>query len=228
MASELFTNFPITKLFMGRFADQLVSVSLIDAFLTLEFFSWFAVLLGFYPIIDAAIAIAGEVEQRTLDILLAQPISRSRVLLEKFLAIAIHLAVICLTSFLILWAALAIWVSETYSLRAYAFIFINLFLLLVTFEAFGFLCSVLLPSLKMVFAVGYGCILLGFVLYKGLSAFNKAQWLTSLIPFYYADPTKILVYGRLDGTDSLVLIGTSAGLLVLSLILFERKDIAVA
>jgi len=228
MMRDLFKNLPMAKTFMGRFAVELISASLVDAFFTLQFFSWFAVMLSLYPLMDAGSAIAGEVERRTLDVLLAQPISRSRVLLEKFLAISIHLAVLCLASFLILWAALSVWVSESPSIHEYALIFLNLYGLLLVITAFGFFCSVLLPSTKAVVAVGFGSILLSFVFHKGLSAFDKTQWLARLTLFYYADPTKILVRGTLDWADSLVLIVTGGVLLITSIILFERKDITVS
>lgn len=228
MMDDLFKNLPLVQAFMGRFARELISVSLVDAFFTLEFFSWFAVMLSLYPLMDAGSAIAGELEHRTLDVLLAQPISRSRVLLEKFLAISIHLAVLCLASFLILWAALAVWVSESPSIREYALIFLNLYGLLLVITAFGFFCSVLLPTTQTVVAVGFGCILLSFIFHKGLIAFDKTQWLARLTLFYYADPTKILVRGTLDWTDSLVLFVIGGALLVASLILFERKDITVS
>lgn len=228
MVGDLFVNLPIAKSFMGPFAGELISTSLIDAFFTLEFFSWFGVMLSLYPLMDAGIAIAGEVEHRTLDVLLAQPISRSRVLLEKFLAISIHLAILCLASFLILWAALAVWVSESPSIREYGLVFLNLYGLLLVITAFGFFCSVLLPSTKAVVAVSFGSILLSFVFHRGLSAFDKTQWLARLSLFYYADPTKILVRKSLDWADSMVLIVAGGGLLITSLILFERKDITVS
>jgi ABC-2 type transport system permease protein len=228
MVGDLFLNLPIAKSFMGPFAGELISRSLVDAFFTLEFFSWFGLMLSLYPLMDAGSAIAGELEHRTLDVLLAQPISRSCVLLEKFLAIAIHMAVICLASFLILWAALAVWVSASPSIREYALVFISLYGLLLVITAFGFLCSVLLPSTQMVVAVGFGSVLLSFIFHKGLSAFEQTQWLARLTPFYYADPTKILLRGTLDWADSLVLFGTGGTLLMLSLILFERKDITVS
>jgi hypothetical protein len=138
------------------------------------------------------------------------------------------MAVLCLTSFLILWAALAILVSESYSICEYAFVFINTFGLLLAITAFGFLCSVIWSSRQTAVTLSFGAVLLSFVLYKGLSAFNKAQWLARLTLFYYADPTKILVRGTLDWTDGLALIGITTGLLAVSLVLFEGKDITVS
>jgi ABC-2 type transport system permease protein len=60
-------------------------------------------LLLLYGIAAGARAVAGEEEGGTLDLLLAQPVSRTRVVLEKAAAIALLLAVLALAVFASVW-----------------------------------------------------------------------------------------------------------------------------
>jgi ABC-2 type transport system permease protein len=67
-----------------------------EGFLRLKLFSsWLLYLLALFAILQASPLIAGERERGTLDLLLAQPIARRRVVLEKFAALALALLVIC-------------------------------------------------------------------------------------------------------------------------------------
>jgi len=227
--SEVFENMinlPMIKLFMGRFAPELISSSLLNAFLGLEFFAWFGVLASFYPLIFASSAVTGEVDLGTMEILLAQPISRSRVFLEKFTAISINLAVLCTASFVILLAAIAVCVPESPSIGGYAYTFLNSYFLLLVIAAFGFLCSVFVSNQRAALSVSAGFVLFSFVFYKGLYAVGVAQWLTRLSPFYYADPTKILATGSVNWFNDFILLLVAAIILSAALALFRRKDIA--
>ncbi len=224
-ASMMF-NTPIMKLFMGQFAPDLMNSSSLDAFLGMEFFAWFGILAGFFPLIFASETIAGETEKGTMDILLAQPISRSRLLLGKFAAIVILLAVLCIACFTIMVAAVALYLPQSPSIFGYACTFLNGYLLLLVITAFGFLCSALVGSQRASLSVSITVVILFFIFYEGLSAFKIAPWFTRLIPFHYANPIKTLANSHIYWGDNLMLTFMTAICLSLALIVFQRKDIA--
>jgi ABC-2 type transport system permease protein len=228
--SEMFENMmisiPMVKVFLGPFAPELMSSSLLDAFLGLEFFAWFGILVSFYPLIYASSTIVGEIERGTMEILLAQPISRSRVFLEKFTVISVNLAGLCTACFVICLVAISVCVSESPSVGRYAYTFLNSYFLLLVIAAFGFLCSVLISNQRSALSVSAGFVLFNFVFYKGLDAMGVAQWLTRLSPFYYADPIKILATGEVHWFNNFVLLLVAAIILSTALVLFQRKDIA--
>lgn len=218
----------LVKLFLGRFAPELMDGGLLDAWLGVELFGWFGILAGIYPIVFASNAIAGDIERHTMELILSQPISRSRVLLEKFAVIAVNLAIICAATFLVLIATIAICVPESGSLRAYACIFLNNYFLLLAIAALGFLCSVIMGSQRAALSIGVGLLLLSYVLYilhLGLSIVDVDPWFTHLTPFYYADATKILATGKADWADNAKLATTAAAALAAALVLFRKKDI---
>ena len=219
-------NIPIVKLFMGQFAPDLMNSSPWDAFLGMEFFAWFGILAGFFPLIFASETIAGEMEKGMMDMLLAQPISRSRVLLAKFTAIAILLAVLCVACFTILVAAVALYLPQSPSIYGYASTFLNGYLLLLVIAALGFLCSSLTDSQRASLSVSITVVILSYIFYEGLSAFKIAPWFTRLMPFHYANPIKTLASRQIDWWDNLILTVMMAICLSLALVVFQRKDIA--
>ena len=225
--ADIMSKVPIMQIIMGEFASGMMDRSLLNAWLVMEFFGWFGILVGVYPLIFASSAIAGEVGGRTMEILLAQPISRSGVLLGKFAAISINLGVLCTASFFILWGAITVCVRESFSIRDYAYVFLNTYFLLLTIAGIGFLCSVLINSQRAALSVSLGFVLFSFVLYEGLSIVGVAQWFTRLTPFYYADATKILATGEADWGDNAILVLIAGALVSTALALFRRKDIVV-
>ncbi|MEM7308459.1 MAG: ABC transporter permease subunit [Planctomycetota bacterium] len=68
----------------------------LEGFLRLKLYSSVLPLfLGAFVVMAAASAIAGERERGTIDLLLAQPVRRWRVVVEKFAALSVAVAVVC-------------------------------------------------------------------------------------------------------------------------------------
>ena len=94
--SEALEDFDIPPAMQAFIGD--IDIASASGFITAEFFSWIPILLVVYAIVQGTGALAGEESNGTLDLLLAQPISRTRLLLEKVAAIiAGTFAIIALT-----------------------------------------------------------------------------------------------------------------------------------
>lgn len=85
---------PALRAMFGNVAD----ISTFDGFLRSELLSFFPILIGIMFVVRSAAAIAGEEEARTADILLAQPVPRWRILLEKFAGISVTVLVATLVA----------------------------------------------------------------------------------------------------------------------------------
>jgi ABC-2 type transport system permease protein len=216
----------IIKIFGGRYAPLLKGRSYFDLWLSLEFFGWFGALVGLYPLIYASGAVSGEVGSRTMEMVLAQPVSRTRVLLEKFGALAVNLAVICAVSYLALVGSAAIWVDEKAFRLAYFYITINNYVLLLAIAGFAFFCAVIINEQRAVLSVTIGAVMGSYLVYKALSGAGVALWLTRFSPYFYADSTEILATGRFNWGDNIVLALAGAAFLAAAVVLFKRKDVA--
>jgi len=214
------------KGFIGLYAPLMVGRSYFDLWLCMEFFSYFGVLVGFYPVIYATGVISGDLERGTLEMLLAQPVSRRRVLVEKFAALLLILLLLCIVGYASLVGATALWVQERASFLEYAYIFLNNYFLLLALAGISFFCATLLNEQRPALGLSIGVILVSFILNKGLSGAGIALWLARLTPFFYADATKILTTGQIHWGDNLVLAAVGTVFFALALIIFQRKDIA--
>ena len=73
-----------------------VDLASAEGFFSVEFFVWIPVLLVVYAIVQGTGVLAGEESSGTLDLLLAQPISRTRLFIEKAMSIVVGTLVIVL------------------------------------------------------------------------------------------------------------------------------------
>ncbi len=81
---------PVMKTFLG----DIDAVFTLEGFLKMKLFDILPLLLSVIGISQASRALTGEVEDKTGDMLLALPITRRRVVLEKYLALATAVAII--------------------------------------------------------------------------------------------------------------------------------------
>jgi ABC-2 type transport system permease protein len=65
------------------------SVTDFEGFMSLEFFHYLPLILAIFAIVEGSAAIALEEERRTIDLLMAQPVKRWRVVVEKFAALVV-------------------------------------------------------------------------------------------------------------------------------------------
>lgn len=93
---------------MRAFVGDIQAFATPGGFLELEFLNYYILLLGIYAIIAGGMLVAGEEEQGTLDVLLALPLSRTRILAERWAALALSLVSVTVLLFLGMWAGVAI------------------------------------------------------------------------------------------------------------------------
>ncbi len=117
-----------------------------EGFLTLEFFSYIPIILGIMIISNACKLVRGQEEDGTLELIIAQPVSRGTIFWGRFLALLLSLiAILALT-----WGGFALGLTVTteidLSQGALARPFLSLLALLLFFLALALFLSMLLPS----------------------------------------------------------------------------------
>jgi ABC-2 type transport system permease protein len=195
-------------------------------FLNSQYFALLApILFLIYAIAMGSGAIAGEEEHGTLDLLLAQPVSRRRVLLEKFAGMAVSLTALGVVAWLALWGgALAVDMDIGAGLLAAANVSVTLLgLLFGTLAlAVGSISGRRTLSLAVAAGVAFASYLLNS-LAPVVDAPESVRWFS---PFYYfigGDPLR----NGLNAGHVAVLLGLTAILLVAGIVVFDRRDVAV-
>lgn len=198
-----------------------------DGFITLEYFTiiWIIIGAAFSAGVSTA-SLAGEIEKGTMELLLAQPISRTSIVLSKM---AVHVAglagIILATMGPLLLGAMII--GEELSLAGAAALSLLLFMFLLSFGSLGFLFSSWFSDRgKAVFTVT-GILIFSYAL-DVLAKFNDfVDNFHFLSLFNYYDPYPYIHAADIDWSSMMVYLSVALFASILSLLQFRRRDIAV-
>jgi ABC-2 type transport system permease protein len=182
-------------------------------------------LLSFWPILAGASLVRGEEERGTMDVLLAAPQARTRLLLEKIGALVLALLLIAVLFALGAVAGEARIEQHADLVRA-LLTGLNLSLLAFFFGMVALLLSQFTISRGAAAGGASGLMLLTLLLNITGRAVNGSSWLRYLSPFYYYNLNRPLI-PSFTGTPAgaLVLLGLGLLLVAISVVLFARRDI---
>ncbi len=220
---QLLENLPdyIVRAFLGD--GEIAMAGTIEGFLALEYFSWMVLMFSFYPFIVGTAAIASEIENNTIESLMAKPISRTEFYWGKVLTLTICIFVFILFNFIALWAGMMI-IDESLSLAKWAGAFAVTILSVLSLTAMSFFFSSVFNQSKVAMTAAIAIGLVQYLVNMILTAVDKASWARWTI-FYHADVSQILY-------DNTYPVGSSIYILVIALvfiisgwIVFVKKDI---
>lgn len=203
------------------------SMASYPGFLNAELYQIFWVLIGGILVgyISASL-LSEEVESKTIDLLLSNPISRTRVVVEKFLGV---IPLIIIVNFATMGSVYGMTIVMNQSLS-----FTHLFLThLVSIPYFlaiasiGVLVSTIIDK-KMKASILVMGLIVGMYIFESISLLvpdYEAIGFISLI--HYFDPADILIHGHvsLGGVSLLILV--TVGCLTAAVTHFDRRDIAI-
>jgi len=223
---EAFESFP--KAFLEAFdiTDMGSMFTSFEGFLAVEHYSIVWPIIAIILVLSCgSAAIAGEVDRGTIEILLAQPISRVRLFFAKYLAGVVIIAA------LVLFSNLSVTVfSEFYDIE---FHWKSLWMI----SALGFLFSLALFSITMVFSSlfssrGKVASLMGgvVIVMYGLDLVSKfkesVEGLKYLSFFHYFDHNAALMDHQIAPLTIAVFLGVSIVCTLMGLAAFVKRDIA--
>lgn len=220
--SDAFNGFELPEAMQGFIGSNLTLGSP-AGFITAEYFSWIPLVLAILAIAGGSAAFAGEESSGTMDLLLAQPISRVRLALAKTtgLVIAITLAALSgLAGFAIARQFVDFGVSMTQLTEA------TLNMLPVTFLYLGLSlwASARLPSRGIAAMLVTGLVVTFYFLQLLGEVAPVMETARQISPFYWSEPSRVFIHG-FDWTRSGALLLLSLAAVAAATWSFERRDI---
>jgi len=199
------------------------SFTTVEGFLSVEMYQFlWLLLLGLFVAYSAGALVAADVESGRLDMLLATPISRSRVLVEKYLSLLVPvLGVNLVTPFVVYAGLLAI--GETIDPVSLFALHLLSVPYLLTCGGVGLLLSVRLNRADIAQRGGIGAVF-GLFLLDTVSTDTDFEWLGAVSPTRYYSPVDILGEGTYDVAGALLLLAGAIACVGVSIVLFERRD----
>ena len=213
--------------FSSFFGPSTFDMATFVGFINIELYQIFwIVILGILVGFIAASLVSKEIEGKTIDILMSNPISRKQIVFEKFMGL---IPMVLIINFGTMLAVMAITVAISEELS-----FGNLFLThiasipyFLAILSIGLLLSVIINE-KMKASIFFIAILLGMYVIETMSKTVPAYEAVGVVSVtHYFIPYDTLKYGDFGVVEALVLICVTTVCLVISMIYFEHKDIPV-
>jgi ABC-2 type transport system permease protein len=216
---EVFNAFPDDL--MAFFGGD-VDIFSPSGFMHLEFFSYMPIVLGIMVVSAAASLISKDEEEGTLEVVLAQPISRLSIFLSRSFALILSVVLILAITWLGFYLGANL---HEFDLSNIELIrpFISLFAVLLLFLSIALLLSMILPTSSSAGLVS------GFLLIASFFISSLARIDENLEGINRFSPLKYYQGGAavngLDTQNLLLLFGLAVGFLIIAAFMFVKRDL---
>jgi ABC-2 type transport system permease protein len=205
-------------------AFDLEQMGTLEGFLAIELYQFMWLLgIGAYVAYSAAGTIAGDEETGRLDTLLAAPMSRTRLLVEKYLALLTPILLVNLVVFVVVYAA-AFVINDPLAPVDLVMVHALSIPYFCCCGAIGMLGSVAAPRRIYAEGIAAGSVIGAFLVQTVVTG-TDLNWLGAIAPMRYYDPLVILTTGTYDLAGAGILGGGTVGLLAASVLVFREADI---
>jgi ABC-2 type transport system permease protein len=216
-------NFEIPAAIQAFIGSDL-SFATAPGFLSGEYFSWIPILLIVYAVIQGTGAIAGEEGSGTMDLLLAQPIPRASIVLQKSLVVITGSVLIVAIGWLGFLVSIP-FVDIDVTLADAAIASANMLPITLLFFALSLWAGAVAPSRSSAAGVAVVVATAAYfinTLANGVESLRNLKYAT---PFYYYGSGLSLVHG-IDWPHVGLLLGIAAGFVVLAMRAFSTRDVS--
>ncbi|RRJ30081.1 ABC transporter permease [Halocatena pleomorpha] len=201
------------------------TIATIEGFLAVEVYNFLWVLgLGLYFAYTAGGLIAGDIERNRMDLLASFPVSRSRLLFDKYGSLLPPIVVFNVAVGLVVYGSVAA-IGESIDPIHLLLVHALSIPYLLACAAIGTVFTVLLDRADTAKRGAVGLVFALFLLDSVTANAERLGWVGNLSPTQYYDPSEILVDGTYALTDSGVLLTITVVLLLSSQTIFKRRDI---
>lgn len=207
-----------------REAFGVESFTTVGGFLASELYAFgWVLLLGLYFAYRAGGIVADDVERGRMDTLLATPLSRPGVVVQKYVSLLLPIVVVNVVSFVAVYAGIVA-IGESIDLVDLAMVHALSVPYLLVCAAIGLLLSVGLQRSDLAERGALGAVF-GLFLVETVAAVSDVEQVGLVSPTRYYDPTAILVHSAYDLPGALLLLVVAFLLLAASAAVFSRVDV---
>ncbi|MDR5674575.1 ABC-type transport system involved in multi-copper enzyme maturation, permease component [Halalkaliarchaeum sp. AArc-CO] len=220
-AEELFEAFP--EAMFDLFGIE--AIHTIEGFIAAEVYSFFwVILLGIYFAYVGAGMIAGDIEDRKMDLTLANPVSRESVLVQKIAAFWVPLVVLNTVVPVIVYVGSRL-IEEPIDGVAIAMVHLLSVPYLLVCAGIGILLSVVIDRKRTAQSTALGLVFVLWLIEGTSNMASDYEWVGYFTPSRYYDETAILVREEYAFLDAAILLSAFLLLVLLAVGIFVRRDI---
>lgn len=180
---------------------------------------------GIYAAILGSGILAKEEDDKTIEFLLAKPVTRGGIIIEKLLAWITNLVLFNLILSAVSWVGFEIFVDD-YSRSTFLLLLVAPLLIHLVFGAMGFATALLFTRRKAALSASIGLVL-GFYFLNIAAQLSEGQFLGWFTPFRYVDAADIVGNGKIEPLYILVLLGVTVLLSGFTWWRYQHRDITI-
>ncbi|MFP8958276.1 ABC transporter permease subunit [Natrialbaceae archaeon A-CW3] len=180
--------------------------------------------LGIYFAYAGAGLVANDIEQGRMDLLGVFPISRARLLGEKFSALLVPMLGLNLVVGIVIYG-LVFAIGESIDPVHLTLVHVLSIPYFLVCASLGMILSVVVDRGSIAERAAIGLLFLFWLGESVVSGAGDFSWLAYLSPTQYYEPTPIVIDGTFDPVDSVILLGAFVALQALGILLFKRRDL---
>lgn len=167
----------------------------VDVYLEAKLLSFMPLLAAIFGVLSAMGIVAREVDRRNADFVMTLPVPRSKILLARFAAVALNVAMLYAVTFLVMWAGLA---SEKVaaSLGGYAMFFAGSFFVTMLMAASALFLSLRVEDYARANRTALIAVVSLYVLHMANVVASGPEWLSKVFLFGWVSPVAVVGDGR--------------------------------
>ena len=212
------------------FFGGLVAMTNPYGFLTMEVLGFIWLWAGIYLIFSASSLLSQDIEEKTIELSLSKPITRTKYLGSKIVSLYVIITIMMALTFLIISGTIAtsqIFIDEGLYWDRVGGTYVIVVLFLSALSMIAFFSSTIFLNTKKAMVIGIVALFLMFFIDGFYSYMEEIENLKYFTVFFYYNPVDYLVHADIDLfiRDIIVLASINAALVIGSLIVFNKKDI---
>ena len=180
--------------------------------------------LGIYFAYLGAGLVSKDIEQGRMDLIAVFPVSRTRLLSEKFISLLVPIVGLNLVIGVVNYV-LVVAVGESISISHLVLVHVLSIPYFLVCAAIGMVLSVMVSRAVIAERLAIGVVFFFWLFESVVGAADTVSWLRYASPTYYYPTTEVLMDGTYDPLDPLVLLLAFVGLFGIGILLFKQRDL---
>lgn len=220
---QLIKSYP--EAFIKIFGVDRLDITKILHFFGMEIYLFITLLGSIYSMILGSGIISKEEDDKTIEFLIAKPVSREKIVTSKALSVLSYILFFNVILFIADFGILEVFKTNEFNIKLYILLSVSAFLLHLTFAALGLFISIFITKARVLMSVSLGIVIGTYFLGLASSLSERLNILKYVSPFKYVDATSIITSAKID-YKYLIIMGSIISISVIGTYLFyHRKDI---
>ncbi|MCG6182062.1 ABC transporter permease [Anoxybacillus sp. LAT_38] len=204
--------------------DQL-SIGDLTGYYGVRVYTMTTLLGSVYAAMLAANIVAKEENDKTIEFLLAKPVTRSEILTKKWLVVAVNILILNAVSLFVSFIGFQMAKEYDVSLKAVYLLTLATVLLHFTFASVAFLLSTIMRKTRNASSLALGLVFVTYFMNMMSSISDDLSFLKYVSPFKYVDAAPIINELQMDWLYTVLMIVIMSVSIIVAYVIYQKKDI---